>query len=136
MMYFFRWFPGRSAALFVKIHRPDICLPASGMTLERDNGLQLLAINGVNLPVRSYRFDNRGAPLHVFYCYWDARSTYENVAAAEQEDWTARGRLRAALRGRRELGAQMLELVVWGYDDDGEANRAMQRQLAQIVRLG
>jgi exosortase len=136
MMYFFRWFPGRSAALFVKIHRPDICLPASGMTLERDNGLQLLAVNGVNLPVRSYRFDNRGAPLHVFYCYWDARSTYENVAAAEQEDWTARGRLRAALRGRRELGAQMLELVVWGYDDDGEANRAMQRQLAQIVRLG
>jgi hypothetical protein len=33
MMYFFRWLPGRTAALFVKIHRPDICLPASGMTL-------------------------------------------------------------------------------------------------------
>jgi exosortase len=136
VMYFFRWFPGRTAALFVKIHRPDVCLPASGMTLERDNGLQLLAINGVNLPVRSYRFDNHGAPLHVFYCYWDARSSYENVAAAEQEDWTARGRLRAALRGRRELGSQMLELVVWGYDDDGEANRAMKRELAQIVRVG
>jgi exosortase len=136
MMYFFRWFPGRTAARFVKIHRPDICLPASGMTMERDNGLRLLAINGVNLPVRSYRFDDHGAPLHVFYCYWDARSSYQNSAAAGEEDWTALGRLRAALRGRRELGAQMLEVIVWGYDDDNGANEVLQRQLAQIIRLG
>ncbi len=136
MMYFFCWFPGRTAALFVKVHRPDICLPASGLTMERDNGLQLLAVNGVRLPVRSYRFDDHGAPLHVFYCYWDARSSYENVAAAEEEDWTALGRLRAALRGRRELGAQMLEIVVWGYDDDNAANEVLRRQLAQIIRLG
>jgi exosortase len=136
IMYFFRWFPGRTAALFVKNHRPDICLPASGMTMERDNGLRLVAVNGINLPVRSYRFDDRGAPLHVFYCYWDARSSYENVAAAEEEDWTARGRVRAALRGRRETGAQMLEVVVWGYDDDNAASQVLQRQLAQIIRLG
>ena len=136
MMYFFRWLPGRTAALFVKVHRPDICLPASGMTMERDNGLRLLTVNGVNLPVRSYRFDDRGAPLHVFYCYWDARSSYENAKAAEEEDWTPRGRLRAALRGRREIGAQMLEVIVWGYEDDTEANEALRRELAQIVRLG
>lgn len=133
MMYFFRWFPGRTAALFVKVHRPDICLPASGITLERDNGLTLLAVNDVNLPVRSYRFDNHGTPLHVFYCYWDARSSYKNVAAAQEEDWTARGRVRAALRGQREMGAQMLEVVVWGYENDAEANAALQRQLSQIV---
>jgi len=136
MMYFFRWFPGRTAALFVKVHRPDVCLPASGMTMERDNGLRLLTVNGVNLPIRSYRFDDRGAPLHVFYCYWDARSSYESVAAAEEEDWSPRGRLRAAWRGRREIGAQMLEVVVWGYEDDDKANEALQRQLAQIIWLG
>jgi len=44
----------------------------------------------------------------------DSRSSYENVAAAEEEDWKARGRLRAALRGFREVDAQMLELVLWG----------------------
>lgn len=133
MMYFFRWLPGRTAALFVKIHRPDICLPASGLTIERDNGIKLLSINGVNLPVRSYRFDDHGVPLHVFYCYWDARSNYANVAAAEEEDWSARGRLRAALRGRREVGAQMLEIVVWNYDDDALASDALQQQLEAIV---
>jgi exosortase len=134
VMYFFQWLPGHTAAHFVKIHRPDICLPASGLTMETDNGIQLLSLNGVNLPVRSYRFDDHGVPLHVFYCYWDARSNYESVAAAEEEDWTARGRLRAALRGQRELGAQMLELVVWGYDDDAAANEALKQQVVRLVR--
>ena len=136
MMYFFRWLPGRTAALFVKIHRPDICLPASGLTMSRDDGIRLITINGVNLPVRSYRFDDHGMPLHVFYCYWDARSTYDNVKTAVEEDWTARGRLRAAFLGRREIGAQMLEIVVWGYEEDGEANLALRRQLAQIIAPG
>ena len=136
LMYFFQWLPGRTAALFVKTHRPDICLPASGMTMVSDNGIRLLNVNGVNLPVRSYRFDDHSAPLHVFYCYWDARSSYENIRAAEEEDWTPRGRIRAALRGRRELGAQMLEVVVWGYEDDSEAQAALLQHLTQIVVRG
>jgi exosortase len=136
MMYFFRWLPGRTAARFVKVHRPDICLPASGRTMERDNGLRMLAVNGVTLPMRSYRFDDRGVPLHVFYCYWDARSSYDSVAAAESEDWSARGRLRAALQGRREIGAQMLEIVVWGYQDDSEASEALARELNQVIHTG
>ena len=136
MMYFFCWSPGRTAARFVKVHRPDICLPASGRTMERDNGIRMLKFNGVTLPVRSYRFDDRGVPLHVFYCYWDARSSYENVATAQSEDWSPRGRLRTALEGRREIGAQMLELVVWGYQDDTEANEALARELEEIIRSG
>jgi exosortase len=136
MMYFFRWFPGRTAALFVKIHRPDVCLPASGMILNRDAGIRLLPVNGVNLPIRSYRFDDRGRPLHVFYCYADGRSSYENAKAAEQEDWTMRGRMRAAWQGRRDVGAQMLEVIVWGYENDREADEALQRALARIIQLG
>src|SRR5205807_849861 len=62
-----------------------------------------------------------------------AASSYENERAANEEDWTARGRIRAAMRGQREIGAQMLEVVVWGYDDDVEASVALQRQLEQIV---
>ena len=134
MMYFFRWLPGRTAALFVKIHRPDICLPASGMTMIADNGIRYLNVNGVSLPIRSYHFDDHGTPLHVFYCYWDARSSFTSETTANEEDWSARGRVRAALRGQRELGAQMLEVVVWGYEDDAQAHRALEHQLAQVVR--
>jgi exosortase len=136
MMYFFRWLPGQTAALSVKTHRPDICLPASGMTLISDSGIRSVNINGVNLPIRSYRFEDHNAPLHVFYCYWDARSFDEQTGAMEKEDWTPGGRVRAAVHGQRELGAQMLEVVVWGYEDDGDASAALHRQLTQIVAPG
>ena len=134
MMYSFRWLPGRTAALFVKNHRPEICLPASGLTMEAASGVRLATLNGVKLPIRSYRFDDGGRPLHVFYCYWDGRSSYVDDAAAASEDWTARGRLHAAWRGKQELGTRLLELVVWGHDNDAEARAALERELGKIVR--
>ncbi len=134
VLYHFRWLPGRTAALFVKIHRPDVCLPASGMTLIRDDGIHYFAAGGANLPIRSYRFENGATPLHVLYCYWDARSSYENAHSAAAEDWSPTGRVRAALRGQRERGAQMLELAVWGYEDDQEAHEALERQLRQVIK--
>ncbi len=134
MMYSFHWLPGRTAALFVKNHRPDICLPASGLTMEQQSGVHLVNVNDVRLPIRSYRFDDNGRPLHIYYCYWDGRSSYINDSAAASEDWTARGRLHAAWQGKRELGARMLELAVWGHDDDAEARAALERELAKVVR--
>jgi exosortase len=133
MMYSFRWLPGRTAALFVKNHRPDICLPASGLTMEQQTGVHLLTINGARLPIRSYRFDDDGRPLHIFYCYWDGRSSYDDDASAASEDWTVRGRLHAVWQGKRELGARMLELAVWGYENDAEAGAALTQELATII---
>jgi exosortase len=133
MLYFFRWSPGQTAGLSIKIHRPEICLPATGMTLTSDDGGRLLAINGVDLYAHSYRFNDRGESLHVLYCYGDVRSPEGRAFSAEQEDWTARGRLRAAFKGRPEIGT-VLELAVWGYRDDAEAYDAMQRELRKLVR--
>jgi exosortase len=136
LMYNFRWLPGRTAALFVKIHRPDVCLPASGMTLIKDDGVHLSDVNGVPLPVRTYRFEARGVPLHVLYYYWDARSAYETARASSEEDWSNLGRVRAAFAGKREVGAQMLELVVWGYERDEDAKDLLIRQLRQMIKPG
>jgi exosortase/archaeosortase family protein len=134
LLYSFRWLPGRTAALFVKNHRPDICLPASGLTMTNETTVELVKINGVNLPLRFYRFSQEQVPMHVAYCYWDGRSDYDNDPHSGKEDWTIRGRLRAAREGKREIGARMLELVVWGYEDDAEARRALIAELNKIVR--
>ena len=104
--------------------------------MRNDKGIELITVNNIRLPIHAYRFDAQGEPLHVFYCYWDGRSSYENTAAAEEEDWTARGRLRAAWKGRRDVGTQMLELAVYGYEDDAEANAALMRQLEKIITPG
>lgn len=133
-MYYFRWLPGQTAGLFIKNHRPDICLPAGGMKLIGSEELKLVTVNGVSLPIRSYIFENNGTPLHVYYCYWDG--TVPNAATINQENWTASGRLRAVREGKREVGAQMLEIVAWGYDQDQNAEEAVRNQLENIIRPG
>jgi hypothetical protein len=134
LLYSFRWLPGRTAALFVRNHRPDICLPASGLAMVDESSVQLTNVNGVNLPLRFYRFRQDQIPLHIAYCYWDGRSDYDNDQQAGAEDWTIRGRVNAALQGKREIGARMLELAVWGYDDNAEAHQALMTELNKIVR--
>lgn len=133
-MYFFKWLPGRTAGLFIKNHRPDICLPASGMVQRGGVQNKLLTVNGVPLPMRSYVFENAGRPLHVFYCYWDG--TPPTPEMMNQENWTASGRLEAVKRGKRDVGTQMLEIVAWGYEDASKAEAAALEQLRQIVKPG
>lgn len=133
-LFFFRWLPGRTAGLFIKNHRPDICLPASGMTQRGTVRNKLLTVNHVALPIRSYVFDNNGRPLHVFYCYWDGTTPQSGMV--DLENWTALGRLDAVRRGKRDVGTQMLEIVVWGYDNDEKAEQAALEQLSKIVRRG
>lgn len=132
-LYFFRWLPGQTAGLFVKNHRPDICLPASGMQQRGAMKNKLLTVNDVSLPIRSYVFDNNGRALHVFYCYWDGTPI---DSATNYENWTPLGRLDAAWRGKRDVGTQMLEIVAWDYDDDEKAEQAALTQLRKIVHHG
>jgi hypothetical protein len=133
-MFFFRWLPGRTAGLFIKNHRPDICLPASGMKQRGDMVNKILTVNDVPLPIRSYVFDNNGRSLHVFYCYWDG--TPPEPGNVNHENWTPLGRLDAVRKRKRDAGTQMLEIVAWGYDNDEKAEQAAIEQLRQIVRRG
>ena len=133
-MFFFRWLPGRTAGLFVRNHRPDICLPASGMKQRGGVQSKLLTVNEIALPIRSYVFENNGQPLHVFYCYWDG--TLPQTGMVQYENWTALGRLDAVRKGKRDVGTQMLEIVAWGYDDDEKAEQAALEQLSKIIRHG
>lgn len=132
MMFFFKWFPGQTAALFIRNHRPDICLPASGMKLRGGVQHKRFEVNGVTLPIRSYVFENGPATLHVYYCYWDGSPP--SAAITDEENWTAAGRLDAVRRGKRDIGTQMLEIVVSGYSEEQEAERAVRAELARIVR--
>jgi exosortase len=132
VMYFFKWLPGRTAGLFIKNHRPDICLPASGMKLQRGPDNKLIEVNGVKLPIRSYVFASGSTLLHVYYCYWDGSPP--ETAPQDQENWTAAGRMEAVRRGKRELGTQMLEIVASGYDAEADAERAVREQLSKVVK--
>src|SRR5262249_51811596 len=55
LLYTFRWKPGRNSALLANLHRPDVCLPASGWTQVADDGVQDYPVaGGFQLPFRHF----------------------------------------------------------------------------------
>lgn len=133
-LFFFRWLPGHTAALSVKVHRPEICLPASGFVSLGEPRSELIQINGIALPTRAYRFSDNGQPVYVYYCYWDG-SVFRDTQEMIEEDWTPRGRLHRALAGRRDRGAQTVEVAIWGATDEATADAALKDQLEGCLRL-
>lgn len=148
--FFSRWEAGRSAAPAAKMHNPRVCLSASGRQLLRELGArEIIASSGVSLPMHGYVFDaGAGRELYVFYGLWEDRRPAETVMSRDDknqgaadttvglvdDELTARGRVRAALAGRRNLGQRVLEVSVLGPTDDTSAWSRLQSRLPELVQ--
>src|SRR5438552_2142857 len=79
-LYVFRWNPGKNSALLANLHRPDVCLPASGWKQVADDGVRNYPVTGVfELPFRHFEFQRafeNSAPqtAHAFYCLSEDRA--------------------------------------------------------------
>ena len=80
LLYVFRWKPGRNSALLANLHRPDVCLPASGWTQVADDGVRNYPVTGAfELPFRHFEFqrafgDSPPQTAHAFYCLSEDRA--------------------------------------------------------------
>jgi exosortase len=124
-LYVFRWNPGRNSALLANLHRPDVCLPASGWTQVADDGVRNYPVTGAfELPFRHFEFQRaigNSAPqtAHAFYCLSEDRAAESSVPAptslpgmtGSPSEWTRAERLRTVLEGRRHLGQQVIEAI-------------------------
>jgi exosortase len=126
LFYVFRWSPGKNSALLANLHRPDVCLPASGWTQVADHGVRTYPINGsFELPFRHFEFDRRfeDSPpqtAHAFYCLSEDRASEASTSHhgtnfpgmfGSRSEWTRAERFRAVLEGRRHLGQQVMEVI-------------------------
>ena len=136
LLYLFRWKPGRNSALLANLHRPDVCLPASGWTQVADDGVRNHPVTGsFELPFRHFEFqrpfeDSRPQTAHAFYCLSEDRAAGPSSALARRSlgkggsqganstgmsgsrsEWTRAERIREVLEGRRHLGQQVIEAV-------------------------
>src|SRR5262249_23659040 len=125
-LYVFRWNPGKNSALLANLHRPDVCLPASGWKQVADHGVRSYPItDSVELPFRHFEFQRAfdgSAPqtAHAFYCLSEDRAS-ESAASpgktgppgmfGNRSEWTRTERLNAVLEGRRHLGQQVIETI-------------------------
>jgi exosortase len=126
LLYVFRWKPGKNSALLANLHRPDVCLPASGWTKTADDGAHSYPVSGsLELPFRHFEFQRvfeGSAPqiAHAFYCLSEDRASSASTSRAgtnspgmfgSRSEWTRAERLRAVLEGRRHLGQQVIEVI-------------------------
>ena len=127
LLYLFRWKPGRNSALLANLHRPDVCLPASGWTQVADDGVRNHPVTGsFELPFRHFEFqrafeDSRPQTAHAFYCLSEDRAAGSSAPpqatnlpgmSGSRSEWTRAERLRAVLEGRRHLGQQVIEAIL------------------------
>lgn len=129
----FEWKPGaRRSTILARMHRPDVCLPASGMELREDRATTTFPVDGHEVPFRAYTFGSDKGPLHVFFCVWRGTPTAEaQILRSETESFP---RLRAVARGERNTGQQVLEFVLSGYESAAAAEKALREQLPGLIR--
>jgi exosortase/archaeosortase family protein len=132
--YWIRWNPGNAAAATARVHRPEVCLNAEGAVLEKDRGLQPLAVDQLQLPFHAYIFRLRQRVLHVFFCLYE-----EIPGSFEPERYAPDGMIHLILRafqGRRNVGQQSLEVALSGYPSDQAAQKVFQTRIRQYLRTG
>jgi exosortase/archaeosortase family protein len=125
-LYVFRWEPGRNSALLANLHRPDVCLPASGWSQVADDGVRNFRVSdSFELPFRHFEFQRTfqdAAPqtAHAFYSLSEDRALGPSASrqganlpsmSGSRSEWTRAERLRTVLEGRRHLGQQVIEAI-------------------------
>jgi exosortase/archaeosortase family protein len=131
--FFAHWKPQRAALQLVRSHSPEICLPAIGRTFRTARPGLNLSASGAALEFRSYEFEQNGRPLFVFVCIQENKRVASS--AVDSEEWSPRGRLRAAFHGKRNLGQRLLEIAVSGLDDFSQAADAATKVVGEIVMV-
>ena len=145
-LYVFRWNPGRNSALLANLHRPDVCLPASGWTQMADDGVRNYLVTGTfELPFRHFEFQRafgNSAPqtAHAFYCLSEDRAAESSAPAptslpsmtGNPSEWTRSERLRTVLEGRRHLGQQVIEAIF--VSDESISSADAESRLRDLTR--
>ena len=155
LLYFFRWRAGSNSALLANVHRPDVCLPASGWVQAGDYGIRSYPVSAkLSLPFRHFLFSQGGPTAgssisasrqrfaHAFYCLREDRFRNESEVALAREqfaqepsEWSRRERVSLVVQGRRHLGQQVMEFVLITPNEQGpeQAERTFAVVLPEIV---
>lgn len=118
--FFFRWNAGGSSVVRARAHRPDICLPSAGWDALPERGTAEYRVGDLLMPFRRGAYKREGLPgvAYTFFCLQEDRRRLNEerpdllVSGGAQPDWSLPGRTRVVRNGVRNLGQQVLEIVL------------------------
>lgn len=133
LIYFFDWkFGPAFSRVSARLHRPDICLPATGMTLVADRGVIGFGAGGGELPFHAYTFKQGDSLLFVYHGVWPVRSERGNrhgpLSTSKQV-----ASLQSVLWRERRIGQQSAEIAVSGYESAEDADANFARALPSLI---
>ena len=131
--YWIRWNPGNPAAETAKVHRPDVCLNAEGAVMEKDAGLQVTSILGTQIAFHRYTFRLGEKTLYVFFCLSEEIPGESTIASTPE--FGAVDIVQRALKGRRRIGLQSLELAASGFRSEQSAEEALKARLGEMMQI-
>ena len=131
-MYYSRWEPKSIESVArARGHRPDICLPASGMREISKGGPEFFSVGSLKVPFHKYVYEIEERLLFVFFSLWhDGDEHQEGIRSLDLVD-----RLAWAAKARRSMGQQTLQLILTGYANLEEAEMAVRNELPKLIAL-
>jgi exosortase len=128
---FFRWQPRSiESVIMSRVHRPEVCLPASGLHQVSKSELIRVEAGDLKLPFRKYTYELDGRNLYVFFCQWeDGAESQGGMQSSGQAD-----RLQSVLKGRRLVGQQTLEIIVNDCSSLDQAEQQLRKDLPAIIQ--
>ncbi len=130
--FYFNWKPGRVAGYLAKRHTPEICMPATGRPMLSGPELMVVKIQGLDLPIRRYRFGPDGNSLHVYHCRWEAGVNPDSFVAQESARYNL---IRGIWAGRGNQGQKIIEFVISGTEDPEAAKAMLIRRLEDLIKV-
>lgn len=129
--HFFRWQPRSiESVINSRVHRPEVCLPASGLRQVSKSELIQIEAGQLTLPFRKYTYESDGRNLYVFFCQWeDGTADQVGMQSSGQAD-----RLQSVLKGRRLVGQQTLEIIITDCASLDQAEQQLRRALPGMIR--
>ena len=85
------------------------------------------------IPFHALDFEYAGERVDVFFCLWEDRSKPPERLRIRDE-WNRFAKLESVVLGERNLGQQVLEIVIFGYATAQEAEAALRRQMEELIR--
>src|SRR5207237_2290024 len=138
-MFFFRWNAGSGTILRARAHRPDICLPSAGWKQLGSDRVESFSITpGHTLDFPRFTFghiesQDASVRAHAYYCLHEDRV---HAAEKDREDlysnWDLADRWRVVKDGIRNLGQQVLEVIILA--PAGLDERVIDQRFGEMLR--
>ncbi len=129
LVYFLSWDKGKVSS-FAGVHRPEICLPASGLNLIDFGDSFVWENNDLTINISSYKFETFGTPIYVFYAVW---SDFPGIAVPLAD--SMKERLVNVANGKRINSRKSIEIIITGSPSIEEAKKQTKEFLDRSLEI-